>query len=396
MLKHRYQLTLASPAFLGNADQKGVWRTPPLKALIREWWRVAVARDVGYRHAELRQRETVLFGTAADEAGGDNRQSRIRLALAHWDEGQCTDWSKVNLGINGKPGPNPKVKHKEVEFAGGMVDSQLYLGYGPLVLEKGNPNTKLKNGAALQAGEDNTLRLALLDTTQPKLPETTPADLHRALTLAHWFGSIGGRSRNGWGSLLWTAAEGTPDLPALSRAALENSGCTRALRDCLTLDWPHAIGSDAKGMLVWQSSETFGDWRDAMKFLAQTKIGLRTQPALEFKNGRPHPNEKKRKNGWQLHPAPEQRHVLAYPVTHHEVDLQTRRNSGNPDWGQDARLANTLRFKLHREGDALRALIYHTPCKPTLPHDGLDLLDTWQQVHRFLDNQKETGLTRLA
>ncbi|MDX9697943.1 MAG: hypothetical protein RBT55_00005, partial [Rhodocyclaceae bacterium] len=66
MLKHRYQLTLASPAFLGNADQKGVWRTPPLKALIREWWRVAVARDVGYRHAELRQRETVLFGTAAD------------------------------------------------------------------------------------------------------------------------------------------------------------------------------------------------------------------------------------------------------------------------------------------------------------------------------------------
>ena len=160
-------------------------------------------------------------------------------------------------------------------------------------------------------------------------------------------------------------------MPALSRAALENSGCTRALRDCLALDWPHAIGSDAKGMLVWQSSETFKDWRDAMKFLAKAKIDFRTR--LGFNTG---------KNSTRV----EARHVLAYPVTNHSVR----------DWGNNARLANTLRFKLHREGDALRALIYHTPCKPTLPHDGLDLLDTWQQVHRFLDNEKETGLTRLA
>ncbi|MCK2127756.1 hypothetical protein MX652_13780 [Thauera aromatica] len=389
MIKKTYHLRLATPAFLGDADQHGAWRTPPLKALIREWWRIAVAPGLRYDPHALKQHETALFGTAADEAGGDNRRSRIRLALAHWNEGTLTDWSKVNPAINGKPGQDPKVRHNEVDFDGGMVGSQLYLGYGPLIPEKGNPNTRLKKNAALQADETNQLRLAL--------PETDLAALARAITLAHWFGTVGGRSRNGWGSLLWTAADGTPALPALSRAALENSGCTRALRDCLALDWPHAIGSDGKGVLVWHSSEAFKDWRDAMKFLAKTKIGFRTQPALEFKNGRPHPSEKKRKNDWQLHPAPEQRHVLAYPVTHHEVGLQTRRNSGNPDWGQDARLANTLRFKLRLEPDGrLRALIYHTPCKPTLPHAGLDLLDTWQRVHRFLDNEKETGLTRLA
>lgn len=340
MIKQTYHLSLASPAFLGDADQKGVWRTPPLKALIREWWRIAVARDAGYSHAELKQRETALFGTAADDSREGNRQSKIRLALAHWRTPH-------------KHEPLPKVDHPEAERAGKKVEPLNYLGFGPI--DKG----VLKFGAALQAKDTNTLRLALPNTEQP--------DLERALTLAHWFGTIGGRSRNGWGSLLWTAAEGTPDLPALSRAALENSGCTRALRDCLALDWPHAIGSDGKGVLVWQSRETFGDWRQAMTFLARTKIGFRTRLPLV---------------GGQPHREPQGRHVLAYPVTNHRVSPWEGQNKG--------RLANTLRFKLHREGDALRALIYHTPCKPTLPHDNLGLrglLDTWQQVHRILDDQ---------
>jgi CRISPR-associated protein Cmr1 len=156
----------------------------------------------------------------------------------------------------------------------------------------------------------------------------------------------------------------------LSKAALEHTGCTRPLARCLDLDWPHAIGTDAKGALVWRSKDTFRDWRAAMKFLAQTKIGFRV--ALGFVGGQPHRE-------------PQARHVLAYPVTHHKV----------PAWeGKDrGRLANTLRFKLQPEPDgSLRALIYHTPCKPTLPHQGIDLLGTWQRVHDFLDN---AALTRL-
>lgn len=346
MIKQAYHLTLATPAFLGGADQRGTWRTPPIKALIREWWRIAVAHDAGYRHSELKQRETALFGTAADEAGGDNRQSRIRLALAHWHEGQCQTWPAGESRVT-----HPEVKDRNTDRTR-PVGSELYLGYGPLIFQQA---TTLRNGAALQADETNTLRLALPDTEQ--------ADLQSALTLAHWFGTLGGRSRNGWGSLLWTAADGTPALPALSRSALEISGCTRALRDCLALDWPHAIGSDGKGVLVWRSRETFGDWRAAMRSLAETKIAFRT--SLKFTTG-------------NRSAKTEARHLLAYPVTNHSVAT----------WGNNARLANTLRFKLHLEPDGrLRALIYHTPCKPTLPHDGLDLLDTWQRVHGFLDAQ---------
>ena len=356
MIKKTYRLQLASPAFLGDADQKGTWRTPPLKALIREWWRIAVAPRVAYEVGALKTQEKGLFGTAADDGSDGNQQSKIRLALSDWRAGSCKQWEPGEARVT-----HPEVKDRNTGKER-PVGAELYLGYGPLVFQQG---TQLKNGAALQAKVDeNTLKLAH--------PEEHDEALTLALTLAHWFGTIGGRSRNGWGSLGWQALPGTPALPVLSKAALEHTGCTRPLARCLDLDWPHAIGTDAKGALVWRSKDTFRDWREAMRFLAQTKIGFRVD--LGFVGGQPHRE-------------PQARHVLAYPVTHHKV----------PAWeGKDkdkGRLANTLRFKLQPEPDgSLRALIYHTPCKPTLPHQGVDLLGTWQRVHDFLDN---AALTRL-
>ena len=43
MLTLLYTLSFNTPAFLGNADQQAQWRTPPIKALIRQWWRVVKA-----------------------------------------------------------------------------------------------------------------------------------------------------------------------------------------------------------------------------------------------------------------------------------------------------------------------------------------------------------------
>ncbi len=70
MIKRSYTLKLATPAFLGGALQSVEWRTPPLKALLREWWRVAAAPDVGNLVKELKARETKSFGIAADEGRG--------------------------------------------------------------------------------------------------------------------------------------------------------------------------------------------------------------------------------------------------------------------------------------------------------------------------------------
>lgn len=348
MIKHTYRLQLATPAFLGDADQRGTWRTPPLKALIREWWRIAVAPDVGYDVDVLKAREKALFGTAADDSREGNQKSRIRLALQHWNEGKMHEHQPLAM-----------VRHDEVQRTKYQVEPLNYLGYGPI--DRG----RLKNGAAIQANEVNWLKLVF--------PDANAKEIVLALSLANWFGTIGGRGRNGWGSLEWRAQDdSTPALASMTLAILERTDCVRPLARCLDLDWPHAIGVDNKGPLVWQSMQRYGDWGKAMRFLAQTKIGFRV--ALGFVGG-------------QVHREPQRRHVLAYPVTSHKVAGWEGANKG--------RLANTLRFKLHTESDGtLRALIYHTPCKPTLPHQGIDLLDTWREVHSLLDANAQ--LTRLA
>lgn len=334
---------LNTPAFLGDADQKGVWRTPPLKALMREWWRIAAAPAADYRHQKLREQEGVLFGNAWLDSGAS--QSKVRLGLAHWKEGG-SGWEHKDL----------TVKHDEVKFP---VGSQLYLGYGPLMYEKG-AGLKLKNNAALQADDSNTLRLAW-----PETEKTIP----HVLQLIHWFGTIGGRSRNGWGSLEFAGQK------ALAKHDETLQTVLRPLGDCLQLDWPHAIGQDKQGALIWESSKSFTDWKEAMQFLARTKIGFRTQKPLEFGKA-PTP-----------HKYPLARHLLAYPVTNHKVTA-----SG---WGGDGRLANQLRFKLFRDSQQqLRARIYHTPHACPLPGVMLDQQAVWQKIHHWLD--QNTDLQRLG
>lgn len=338
-------LLLNSPAFLGDASQSGVWRTPPIKALLREWWRIASAPAFGYDHKTMREAEGLLFGNA----WLDDRfcKSRVRIALEHWHAGK-PGWE------NG----DPKVTHPEVKDRNTNqtrpVGSQLYLGYGPLIFQQGS--TKLKNNAALQAGETNALDIAY--------PKAQQDAINQTLHLIDWFGTFGGRSRNAWGSLTLGLDVLTPDHPQLKTIV-------RDLKQCLSLDWPHAIGRDAQGALIWQSKEIFADWKTAMTFLARTKIGFRTH--LGFTTGKGSPRV-------------EARHIVAYPVTNHDVRA----------WGGQARLANQLRFKLFRDAAGqLRARIYHTPHRCPLPVQGIDELAVWRKIHTWLDDQ-QGSLQRLG
>lgn len=357
MRTQNLEVKLLAPAFLGDASQSGVWRTPPFKALLREWWRIAAAPDHGHDHRRLRELEGALLGNAWLYSGAT--QSKVRLALKHWDTGTLTK-SKWN-------NDDPRETHPEV----GKVGSQLYLGYGPLKNEKGT-GTTLKANAALQAEKTNTLSLAWPET-ESSIPHT--------LQLIDWFGTTGGRSRNGWGSLALLPlppGEGRGEGLRLEPLTKEHPQLTAVLRDlsaCLRIDWPHAVGKDGSGPLVWESTENFGEWPEAMRFLARTKIDFRTH--LKFPDERP------------PHRQPQERHLLAYPVgTKHVVQ----------GWGGNTRLANQLRFKLFRDAhNKLRVRIYHTPhASPSnLPMPNLDQLAIWQKVHHWLDDATH-GLQRLG
>lgn len=339
MNKLQYEVRFTTPAFLGNAEQNGQWRTPPFKALLRQWWRVAYAADKGF-HPELsqmRREEGRLFGAAADKTAN---KSLVRMRLDRWAGGGLRTWE-----------PLEKVKHPEVKFP---VDSGLYLGYGPVLLPRGQHRPALKSNSAIQATDSATLSLAF--------PEAYAGMIGEALALIDLYGTIGGRSRNGWGSLSLMPADGTP--------ALEGRVPLRDWREALSLDWPHAIGQDQKGALVWQTSP-FADWKPLMRELAAVKIGLRTQ--FVFPADKP------------PHDRPVDRHWLSYPVTKHSVR----------GWGIH-RLPNSLRFKIRPTPNGkLVGVIFHVPClpPPAFRPDAHRIAQVWQQVHRYLD---KAGLQRSA
>ena len=359
METREYTVSFLTPAFLGDAAQEGCWRTPPFKALLRQWWRVAAAAGYGYDHHALREVEGRLFGHAWLKGDRDAkgrpapaRQSRVRIRLANWTKGSAT----------GAWGSDPRVLHPEVGKAGMKVGAHLYLGYGPLAYAK-DKGTSLKANCAVQADESRVLRLAWPEG------EGSPDTI---LRLAHWFGSIGGRSRNGWGSM--ALADGSGDLAA---SALPDPVSLRPLcrpmEHCLQLDWPHAFGTDdADRILIWRTREAHTSWREVMRDLAEIKIGFRTRLSL-------HHGAKGNL---------EDRHVLAYPVTNHNVI------------GNKARLANQLRFKvISPEPGKLLGLAYHLPCampaafmeeaRHNHPPDRSRQIQVWRTVHAELDRRME-------
>lgn len=330
----QYTIRFNTPAFLGDAEQNGRWRTPPFKAQLRQWWRVVYAAGHGFRPdvASMRAEEGRLFGNAWLE--GEFSKSLVRLRLDRWDAGKLTNWQGLAT-----------VTHPEVST---VVGSDLYLGYGPLTLPRGARTPALKANAAIQSGESATFSLAV--------PDDHAARIAHALALMHRYGTVGGRSRNGWGSYALRP------LPQAGEGGGEGALPLRDWKDCLALDWPHGIGRDAKGALIWQT-EALPDWKAVMKRLAELKIGLRTQ--FRFTSGR---------DAQQ----PEARHWLSYPVTNHSVK----------PWGGNARLPNTLRFKVRASADGqFTGVIFHMPHRPPAAFhpDSAAIEGVWEQVHAFLD-----------
>lgn len=362
MVRQSYTVRFITPAFLGDAEQNGAWRTPPFKALLRQWWRVTVAKDYGYDHTQLREAEGQLFGNAWLEDRFS--QSQVKLRLEKWCPGKMSSWNEA-----------PKtISHPEIKFP---IDPNLYIGYGPLNRNKESKKTtfKDKSNAAIQAEESNALKIIYTDESTSTIQKT--------LQLIHWFGAVGGRSRNGWGSLLLGGNE-LEGLEALNQSNPLLNKLARPLGQCLDTDWPHAIGKDKTGLLIWVSKHPHDTWREAMVELAKTKIEFRTNLAFSKSKGKL-----------------DRRHVLAYPVTNHSVNEWEKYKVAWSSGTRNGRLANQLRFKVMKNvvGKYI-GLIYHLPCG--IPHELLNVLgtadrtwivgqqlDVWRSVHGILDQQMQ-------
>jgi CRISPR-associated protein Cmr1 len=333
-----FTIRFVTPAFLGDANQSSEWRVPPFKHLLREWWRcleMGRSRSSGSEHdaQELCRREALLFGGVHKDS-----PSRSQVEIMFEEE-----WSKGTLSIltQGKAHPHPEVKNKHGVIQN--VDSLLYLGYGPLLFESRTAPPKLKTPPAIQAGD---IKRAVI-----RCPSDRETEMRTILGLIHWLGTIGGRSRNGWGSLDILKDD---DQPWCSRAPSVLEPVEKPWTDCLTLAWSHALGiepaSDGKPkrLLLWKTKSGYdGSWKDAMSEMARLKIALRagsvpgtTRGAIPVGNNNCKPNN---------------RHLMGYPITNHDKVL---------GW---ARLANQLRFKVIKDnlGDDTEpkyyGIAYHMP-----------------------------------
>ncbi|WP_290652115.1 hypothetical protein [Aquisalimonas sp.] len=318
-----------SPAFPGDAQQNAAWRTPPFKAQLRQWWRVVMAAR-GLTLADIRLQEGQLFGEAAGNSG---RQSRVRLRLRGpraWKLGTLREWVSKDSRQRMASGSGRRM------FAG-----DVYLGYGPLQ-PKG---AVLSASAAIASGESGELRLAW--------PRQEPgADgIDPALGLMHRLGTVGGRSRNGWGSYALVAGAPTVDLAAYRVD----------WREAIGREWVHGIGADDRGLLLWWTPAE-GSWEALVGRLAR----LRAELCSEAGPLRP---------------------LMSYPVT----------KRSQPGWDQAARVPNTLRFKVVRDGHGkLRAQVAHLPCRPEWrlwkelsPTQQREFTHLWRQAHELLDEQLE-------
>ena len=369
MTQLTYQVSFNTPAFLGNAEQQAQWRTPPFKALLRQWWRVVKAPEVGYDHCKLLSLENELFGSAGDDDGGG--RSKVQLRLSRWDTGTLTELPRMATH------QHPEVKDKQTGQLR-PIGTGVYLGFGP-VTTNGNRN------AIAPEAPDVTFKL--------RFPTSEEKTLRKAMQLAAWFGTLGSRARNGWGSLQ-VEGEGILGWAELCDSKLAEQSPLRSLANALgdrfANEWPHAVGlcADARPA-VWRvvagrdAKEGkylgFDNWRLVREQLAAHKIGFRTQFTLN--SGAPHGRV-------------EDRHVLAYPVTNHGL-------AGLPN----ARLASQMRFKVAKSKDGKYfGLITHLPSampraffeRSTVhPPEIKDQIAVWQQVHLFLNAQSPTLLNRI-
>lgn len=369
-----YTVSFNTPAFLGNAEQQAQWRTPPFKALIRQWWRVVKAPVLTptFDVARLRDTEKRLFG-AAGEDGTNSGQSKLRLRLDRWAPGTLTGVQRGEL-----------LKHPEVESP---VGANLYLGYGPI---GGSARSAIDSAASKP---EETARLLV------RCPQDDVVEVNKAFQLAAWFGTLGSRSRNGWGALqIHGENEGVQikGFADLNLDSLHSVIQSRALDNCLILEWPHAIGADEHGVpLIWRLLKirsnsrgqnellSFDTWQEVMRELARIKIAFRTSEYFKFSGG-----------GKDGHPSPQPRHILAYPAgAQHAVKGKS--------WGQDGRLANQLYFKVHRRGSGFAGTVVHLPCK--VPEHMASMFgsrlpnqkEVWDEVHKLLDEQRRNGLIRI-
>jgi len=327
-----------TPLFLGNADQEAELRSAPFKGLIRYWWRVTQHKlnDA----SKLLFAESKIFGSAGENDGSG--RSRIKIIVQ-------PDGDKPMKAVK-TPFPFLKsINHPEVNKSN--VNPLQYLA-----------------GMGIMRGV-NINRSYFPPGTRFKVSFEYPASIKDeiipVLCLAQAFGTIGARSRNGWGSIQ-VLSETIP----IGQIPQKISNITIPWQQGMLNDYPNCLGKDAIGDLLWKTTAR-NSWGETMRDLADAYVDIRARTVSDIQKlnpgGRNQINE---------------RHLLGIPLTNHTVIDKSK------GWVKDSRHASPLRFFVRRQDEKYHGYILHLPhsfsMQKKLPPE-IDQLVIWENVHKKLD-----------
>ena len=327
-----FRVEVLTPMFLGGANGDAELRAAPLKNAIRYWWRITQG-DLA--HNDLLKKEQKLFGGVTGEA----TRSFVDVVVT----GSVKTGNKNKMASIGKK-VNHEAKDKNVALSA-------YLGMGPVDFNGIYTKTRIL--------PEEKFALSV------SFPKETSDNLIDALSLFAEFGSLGARSRNGWGSFnLLVMNDSIALLPR--KKLLEKYGEELTEIFKVGKKYPFKLGKSNKQPLLWKIGMD-NTWEDAMKLAGESYMDLRQQ-ALPFPQAPP--------NGVQ------NRHILGYPITNHKID----------SWGgNNGRMPSQLRIIIRKTSDKYNTYFFHLPHKIPKPWDpslGTEL-SVWQEIHNYLDENFE-------
>lgn len=320
------EVEFLTPTFLGGADKRAEIRSAPFKSLIRQWWRIVNGH---LSPAELFKLENDFFGSAG-KSGAIASSVKVRVISISGDITTLNDLNKKENNIQ-----IPKLNGEKQN-----INAFLYLGYGPVASKDGFVNF-------ITPGKKVTLYL--------EFPKKTEEMILNVLHHAHYFGSIGSRSRNGWGAFSFASKNYDFSEPVKIKAtSLENSFCEKK--------YPWTFAKDQNGLLCWETAP-FKDWKHVLREMAMVYATLRYNTrSIENINTRA---------------------ILGYPL---KKAIQIK--------GID-RMPKQLRMTVIKCSEGLKGLFFHLPYMTPVKFNTVnDQNKLWKDIHEALDNN--TVLCRTA
>lgn len=389
----QFSCRIVTPMFLGDAWQGAALRAEPFKGLLRYWWRIAAGSKKYVSPQELLEAETGLFGSGGDKA----QKSLVTITTK-------VEYSFGLVVKNNLPSIS-NIIHPEVDFCPKEClkehpECRRHKKLSCEVRHEISPLCYL-SGMGLTFPDGQKVKKSYLPTKSHfylklTFPQQFLEDEAFKTALFYFcaFGTIGSRSRNGWGSFQVEKIE-----PEEYSKKLWNKNFIEDLENsfphwkkCFNKHYPHTLAKGDNGKPLLWKKEGFESWQEAMKFLAEVYIYVRTGYAPRNYSW---PKEKPLDSDDIYNIA--ERHLLGFPLTNHPAQ--------NAGWGYrkpngkfryEARLASPLRFVVRKHFATYQIFILHLPYyldpkfylktnkKVSWPSKEQQI-KLWQKVHERLD-----------